>query len=58
MGAPWKDEKCGDYLGGQPAGCVVDFIYAHPYAPYAPQYWVIDFDSQQRVINKVHLVSP
>ena len=58
MGAPWKDEKCGAYLGGQPAGCVEDFIYAHPYAPYVPEYWMIDFDSHQRVINKVQLVSP
>jgi len=58
MGTPWKDERCGDYLGEQPTGCVVDFIYAHPYAPYAPEYWVIDFDSHQRVMNKVHLVSP
>ncbi len=33
MGAPWKDEECGKYIGGQPAGCAEEFTYAHPYAP-------------------------
>jgi hypothetical protein len=58
MGNPWKDEECGVYLGSKPVGCVTDFIYAHPYAPYIPEYWVIRFDSNRRVINKVHLISP
>ena len=58
MGNPWKKEECGKYLGGYPAGCVEEFIYAHPYAPYFPEYWVIYFDSSHRVISVVHLVSP
>jgi hypothetical protein len=58
MGDPWKDEKCGAYLGGKPPGCVEEFIYENPYAPYAPEYWVIDFDSNSHVISNVHLVSP
>jgi|HubBroStandDraft_1064217.scaffolds.fasta_scaffold204140_2 hypothetical protein len=58
MGPPWKDEGCGQYLGGQPTGCAEEFIYAHPFAPYVPEYWVVDFGSNHRVINHVHLVSP
>jgi hypothetical protein len=58
MGKPWRDEECGKYIGGHQDGCVEEFIYAHPYAPYSPEYWVIDFDSSQQVINKVHLISP
>jgi hypothetical protein len=58
MGAPWKDEGCGEYLGGQPAGCVEEYIYAHPYAPYVPEYWVISFNSNHQVINIVHMISP
>jgi hypothetical protein len=58
MGIPWKDEECGVYLGGKPSGCVEEFYYAHPYAPYVPEYWVIDFNSSQRVIQSTHLVSP
>jgi hypothetical protein len=58
MGHPWKDEGCGKYLGGQAAGCAEEFIYAHPYAPYVPEYWVIDLNSSQRVMNHAHLISP
>ena len=58
MGKPWKDEECGQYLGGFPAGCAEEFVYAHPYAPFIPEYWVISFNSNHRVIRNVHLVSP
>ena len=58
IGKPWKDEECGKYLGGVPTGCAEEFIYAHPYAPYVPEYWVIDFSSSHRVISKVQLISP
>ena len=58
MGAPWKDEDCGKYLGGRPPGCVEEFIYAHPYAPFVPEYWDISFDSNKHTISNVHLVSP
>lgn len=58
MGNPWKDEECGKYLGGDRAGCTEEFVYAHPYAPYAPEYWVIYFNSSRRVISNVHFVSP
>ena len=58
MGTPWKDQGCGQYFGGQPPGCAEESIYAHPFAPYVPEYWVVDFNSSNRVINSVHLVSP
>lgn len=58
MGTPWKDENCGVYLGGKPAGCIEEFIYAHPYAPYAPEYWVIGFNASHQVTSYAHMVSP
>lgn len=58
MGSPWKNERCGAYLGGFPPGCAEEFIYAHPYAPYLPEYWIIYFDSNHQVISSAHLVSP
>src|SRR5271154_6557497 len=59
MGVPWKDDDgCGKYLGGRPVGCVEEFIYAHPYAPYVPEYWVISFNSDGQTISNVHLISP
>ncbi|HKN21387.1 MAG TPA: hypothetical protein VJX73_08220 [Terracidiphilus sp.] len=58
MGAPWKDEDCGVYLGGSPPGCVEEFIYADPFAPYFPGYWVVSFNSSHKVIQLVHPLSP
>jgi hypothetical protein len=58
MGNPWKDEECGKYIGGQPTGCTEELTYAHPYAPYVPEYWIIDLNSDHRVINHVRLISP
>lgn len=58
VGKPWKDGECGAYVGGRPPGCGEEFIYAHPYAPVFPEYWVVYFDAGHHVINSVHLVSP
>jgi hypothetical protein len=58
MGTPWKDEECGKYQGGITTGCVEEFVYAHPYAPYAPEYWDIEFDSNNQVISNIQLTSP
>jgi hypothetical protein len=59
MGTPWKDGGCVEYLAGR--RCAEEFIYAHPYAPFAYDYWHIGFDSNNRTILKVrkmHLASP
>lgn len=58
MGQPWKVEECGKYFGDSPPNCVEEFVYAHPYAPYVPQYWVIYFNSGHQVISDAHLDSP
>jgi len=58
MGHPWKQEDCGKWLGGTGAGCTEEFVYAHPYAPYIPEYWIISFNSDHKVINVYHAVSP
>jgi hypothetical protein len=58
MGSPWKREECGKYLGGYLPSCTEELIYAHPYAPYVPEYWVVDFNSSHRVISTAHLISP
>jgi hypothetical protein len=58
LGKPWKDEACGVLFAGQPAGCTEEMVYAHPYAPYVPEYWIVYLDSGRRVINQSHLISP
>ena len=49
MGNPWKAEVCGEVSGGWAPGCTENLIYAHPYAPYVSQYWVVDLNSEHRV---------
>src|ERR1700722_4757081 len=58
MGHPWKDERCGEYLGGSAPNCVEEFVFANPLAPLVPEYWVLQFDSEHRVISHEHLQSP
>jgi hypothetical protein len=58
MGRSWKDEECGKEFGGQPEGCAEEYIYAPPFAPYDPTYWVVSFDTSGHVINTVELQSP
>jgi hypothetical protein len=58
MGKPWKDEKCGEYLGGSLPECVEEFVFANPFAPLVPEYWVLQFDSSRKLISHEHLQSP
>ena len=57
-GKPWRTEACGSLSGGQPIGCTKELVYAHPYAPYVPEYWVVYVDSERHVLSKTHLISP
>ncbi|MGO8694594.1 MAG: hypothetical protein ACLQMF_13110, partial [Rectinemataceae bacterium] len=50
MRHPWKDGACG-YISDGPPGCAEEFIYAHPYAPLVPEYWIISFDSRHKVLQ-------
>jgi hypothetical protein len=58
MGQPRKHGECGAYLGGKAPGCIEEFIYVHPYAPYVPEYWSVQFDASRKVVSREHLVSP
>lgn len=57
-GAPWRDEACGTLSAGKPEGCINELVYAHPYAPYVPEYWIVYLDSGQHVLSQSHLISP
>ena len=58
MGRPWKDDGCGEFLGGKSPGCSEEFVYANPFAPYVPEYWIVSFDSSGRVIDRYYTTSP
>ena len=58
MGRPWRDDGCGDFLGGKSPGCAEEFVYANPVAPYVPEYWIVSFDTSGRVIDRYYTTSP
>ncbi len=60
MGTPSWDGKCGTrplatYL---PKDCVRELGYADTLAPLTPEYWLIWFGADGRVVDTAHLVSP
>lgn len=38
--------------------CSSELVYSHPFAPFAPEYVVVDFDANGKVIAAGHLISP
>lgn len=59
LGSPWRIGTCGEVFGGEfPSGCKEEYIYASPYAPIIPRYWVFRFDEKGRLIEKYEYQSP
>jgi hypothetical protein len=58
VGRPWREDGCGVFLGGKPPGCAEEFVYANPFAPYVPEYWIVSFDMNGRVIDLYYTTSP
>jgi hypothetical protein len=49
--------ECGR-VGAADKACKTEFIYSHPFAPILPEYYVVSFSSDGRVIDTEHWVSP
>ena len=58
LGAPWKDGKCGQMFRLSLSACADEVIYASPFAPLVPEYWVFQFDKEGRLIDKCQWDSP
>jgi hypothetical protein len=62
LGEPKRVENCGEFWGPIPKaelqGCVNEFFYASPFAPLLPQYYVIRFDANRRVVSLAAYSSP
>jgi len=48
---------CGE-IGSAQKDCALEYVYSHPFAPYAPEYYVVSFSPDDRVIDSKHLISP
>ena len=55
LGKPKRVENCGEFMGpltkAEMEGCVKEYFYASPFAPLLPQYYVVRFDANKRVIS-------
>jgi hypothetical protein len=57
LGKPnYHEGSCLQDLSG--SGCVKELVYSYPFAPLVPEYYVIDFSANDRVISTAHLNSP
>jgi hypothetical protein len=62
LGRPTRVEKCGEFYGPFPreelADCSKEYLYASPFSPLFPQYYVVRFDASNRVRSSIPLSSP
>jgi hypothetical protein len=62
MGEPRKIMKCGEFFGPIPKeeldGCTREYLYASPFAPVKPRYYIVRFDSNNRVRSTAPYSSP
>jgi hypothetical protein len=62
LGKPTRIEKCGEFLGPLPEAeledCSKEYLYASPFAPLDPKYYVVRFDRHNRVSRTVPYMSP
>jgi len=50
--------KCGRIDLSPDAGCTVEYVYSDPLAPLNPDYYVVEFSADARVLEAEHLPSP
>lgn len=62
IGQPRRVERCGSFTGLLPkekmVGCAKEYFYASPFSPLLPEYYVVRFDQQNRVIDTASYASP
>ena len=62
LGRPKRVEKCGELLGPLPKeeaeDCSREYLYASPFAPLLPQYYVVRFDANNHVRSTTPYTSP
>jgi hypothetical protein len=49
--------SCGSIMPSVKS-CFVEYIYSHPFAPYMPDYYIVEFSSDGNVVYTYHTVSP
>ncbi len=58
LGKPnWHAGECGEILPDR-GGCVTEYIYSHPFAPVLPDYYIVTFSKDDKVIEASRWSSP
>ncbi len=58
LGSPnYHTGACGA-ISTSPPACATEYVYSHPFAPLLPDYYVISFSADYRVIAADRLTSP
>ena len=58
MGMPnYYAGKCG-VIHFPDKSCAVEYVYSHPFAPIVPEYYIVSFSSDDRVIEADQWDSP
>jgi hypothetical protein len=59
LGKPNYDAgSCTNDMITPSPGCTFEYVYGAPLAPLIPDYYVVEFSSEDRVIDAGHLQSP
>ena len=58
LGSPnYHEGKCG-VIHFPEKNCAIEYVYSHPFAPWIPDYYIVAFSSENRVIEADHWTSP
>jgi hypothetical protein len=58
LGKPnYHDGQCLTDLGAR-SDCATELVYSHPFAPWLPEYYVVELSPDGHVISAEHLISP
>jgi hypothetical protein len=58
LGTPnYYSGSCG-VIHNPPQRCVSEYVYGHPFAPLVPEYYIVSFSSENRVIQADQWDSP
>jgi hypothetical protein len=58
MGKPnYHEGKCG-VIHFPDKNCAVEYVYSHPFAPLVPEYYIVAFSPEDRVIEADEWDSP
>jgi len=57
LGEPWRQGSCGS-LSAAPSACRVEYVYRYYFRVFQPEFEVVWFDAEGKVIGSQHIRRP